>query len=146
MWCMIDSAATNAAAEWLRSGPESSHMPGVSHDDANTVYAHTPPQDVIKNADSVILPVDIERDSELVAFIGYYLVNEPETVILGDRNTFIRLYRTPHWRLWCGKYESWRDLEDDHMLVFGEGVDGRAPLETLIAEAKTKIYNMVSSQ
>ncbi len=49
------------------------------------------------------------------------------------------LHKHPAWALWCGKYDDSLELEADHELVFGVGVDRRKDLASLVEQSRTEL-------
>lgn len=138
-WCMVGNASTGAAQDWLRFQSE---MRGASHDGVNTVYGCVPPVELL--TDVFTLPADIDLPA-LIVTVGQFLAARSNTVLVAAPHQFKLLYDTPHHRLWCGLYLDWQSLEADYIQVFGVGVDGRKPLETLKAEASEAVRQLITA-
>lgn len=131
---LVKQSSTLEAAELLRNNPT---MPGAAHDVVNVLYNYCP-EEVLLEGQYVGVPTDLEVEG-LLAFVGTFLSSGDDRLLIAERSQYRQLFNTPHWRLWCSKYQDWRELEKDHEQVFGVGVDGRKPLEVLIEESKTAV-------
>jgi hypothetical protein len=112
------------------------------HDNLNFVFVSTHPEAF----DPVDLSVsEYETVDQLIALIANVLFAEDRSrAIHMTKSQAIELYAHVVWRLWCGRYEDKEKLESDHELFFGDGVDRRKSLDTLIAEAREEIKALLS--
>lgn len=121
----------------------------AKHDGYNILFAQTI-EDLTNGEMSEDSPLVIEKtfvddngvplDGETIALSLAKLLFDPDRpVIYGSLSVFIALYNHPAWRLWCGKYEDKDELESDHELFFGVGVDRRKSLESLKEQVREEI-------
>jgi hypothetical protein len=90
-------------------------------------------------------PIDLseaeyEDTNELVAIIASELFAEDRSKAIHlTKSQALTLYAHPAWRLWCGRYDNKDELEADHELFFGVGVDRRKSLESLKDQVREEI-------
>lgn len=139
-WLLINLSAVDTATATAQTA-KVNHV-GACHDGINTVFTWISPE-AEAIADKLLLFAELEPN-EALAYIGHHLSVKPDIPLMAPRSLLSSLFRTPEWRLWCGQYETWQDLEADHQTVFGEGVDGRTALPTLVAQAKEKLFALMT--
>lgn len=143
------NAESSPVLAWLaRSTP--AHLPGVSHDGINHVFPFVPEKALLAQSPHVIfhrLETDGEQENQvsMMRRLGRLLLKGDETLIVLGLNELSQLFNTAHYRLWCGNYDSWRELHTDYQVAFGEGVDGRKPLDELKSDARVRVKVWVDS-
>lgn len=109
----------------------------ANHDSSNYIFVDTHPEAVNP---VLVSEFEYETTDELVQLLVKELfATDRSRAIHLSKNEASTLHKHPAWKLWCGNYEQWEDLEVDHKKVFGVGVDGRKALDTLKAEARENL-------
>jgi len=132
-WIMINLSAVPAEVAEAQTAQQ--NHTGACHDGIWTVFTW-----ISSEAEAIAEHYQPLDGVEPMVIIGKHLATKPETPLIAPRSVLSTLYRTPEWRLWCGQYETWQELEIDHVAAFGFGVDGRKSIETLVAEAKNTLF------
>ncbi len=95
------------AIEWLRTANPT--VTGACHDSVNTVYPLISPPELSGERVSIEIDNTLE-DSDLafanvLAEVAQFLVADTGKILELERGLLIRLFNTPHHRLWCANYD-----------------------------------------
>lgn len=137
-WVMIRNDAVGPVPEYYAG---LSNHPGVSHDDLWHIFTTSPEQETLDAQGYETYPAEGEEAS--VSGLGLLMIEisaslEPHRAIVSDRAVFQALYRTPEYRLWCGKYESETAPE-----FISDKADAGLPSILTIEQASAAIKNAI---
>ena len=83
-------------------------------------------------------------DSLVYALAPYLFADDRGRPIHIRKSLLSQLYRHPAYRLYCGNYETVEDLNVDYKKVFGVDVDDSKDLETLNAESRILLKQVLT--
>lgn len=83
---------------------------------------------------------------DLQKTVGKVLTDDNDTLLVTQHSTWVKLYCTPLYRLWCGQFHDKDSFKACYNEVFGEDPDGRYSLENSIIRAKERIQGMFTDE